>query len=147
MYMKACGELLMALKSCSRTKKKFYDPYIDIIDRRWDNMLKKNLHAAPFWLNPTFQYDRDNPCYMPEIMKSVLEVMQKLKMDGLQYMMDEISMFRSKNQSFGFQFAQNTYKTARPGMPTFNFTFITLIDKNYFCCFSLKKSTNCVLLI
>ncbi|XP_071920401.1 uncharacterized protein [Coffea arabica] len=29
-------------------------------------------------------------------------------------MMDEISMFRSKNQSFGFQFAQNTYKTARP---------------------------------
>ncbi|XP_071933926.1 uncharacterized protein [Coffea arabica] len=97
-----------------KNKKKFYGPYIDIIDRRWDNMLKKDLHAAAFWLNPAFQYDRDSPCHMPEIMKSVLEVMQKLKMDGLQYMMDEISMFRSKNQSFGFQFAQNTYKTARP---------------------------------
>ncbi|XP_071935226.1 uncharacterized protein [Coffea arabica] len=35
-------------------------------------------------------------------------------MDGLQYLMDEISMFRSKDQSFGFEFAQNTHKTARP---------------------------------
>lgn len=39
-------------------------------------------------------------------------------MDGLQYLMDEISMFRSKDQSFGFEFAQNTHKTARPGIPT-----------------------------
>ena len=46
-------------------------------------MLKKDFHAAAFWLNPAFQYDRDNPYHMPEIMKSVLEVMQKLKMDGL----------------------------------------------------------------
>ncbi|XP_071922743.1 uncharacterized protein [Coffea arabica] len=102
------------IKELFKNKKKFYGPYIDIIDRRWDNMLKKDLHAAAFWLNPAFQYDKDSPCHMPEIMKSVLEVMQKLKMDGLQYMMDEISMFRSKDQSFGFEFAQNTHKTARP---------------------------------
>ena len=38
-------------------------------------------------------------------------------MDGLQYMMDEISMFRSKSESFRFQFAL-TYKTAYPSILT-----------------------------
>mgnify|MGYP004726864077 CR=1 FL=1 len=39
-------------------------------------------------------------------------------MHGFQYIMDEISIFRLKSESFGFPFGQNTYKTARPGMPT-----------------------------
>ncbi|XP_071922831.1 uncharacterized protein [Coffea arabica] len=102
------------IKELFKNKKKLYGLYIDIIDRMWDNMLKKDLHTAAFWLNPTFQYDKDSPCHMPEITKSVLEVMQKLKMDGLQYIIDEISMFRSKDQSFGLEFAQNTHKIARP---------------------------------
>ncbi|KAD3640236.1 hypothetical protein E3N88_29459 [Mikania micrantha] len=37
-----------------------YKQYIDIIDARWDKMLRRSLHSAAYWLNPVFQYDEDN---------------------------------------------------------------------------------------
>ncbi|MCI37444.1 hypothetical protein A2U01_0058668, partial [Trifolium medium] len=39
-----------------RNKKKV-EPYLNIIDKRWDSQLRKNLHAAGFWLNPACRYD------------------------------------------------------------------------------------------
>lgn len=39
--------------------------YADIIDQRWDKMLRKSLHASSYYLNLAFRYDkatfRDNP--------------------------------------------------------------------------------------
>ncbi|KAL8556007.1 hypothetical protein ACS0TY_003716 [Phlomoides rotata] len=31
-----------------------YKPFVDIINKRWDKMLRKRLHAAAYWLNPAF---------------------------------------------------------------------------------------------
>ncbi|XP_031392355.1 uncharacterized protein LOC116204424 [Punica granatum] len=44
------------LKRFNRRKKKL-EPYINILDARWDRQLHKNLHTAGYWLNPKYQYD------------------------------------------------------------------------------------------
>ncbi|XP_061358953.1 uncharacterized protein LOC133303104 [Gastrolobium bilobum] len=33
-------------------KKKKVEPYLKILDSRWDSQLRRNLHAAGYWLNP-----------------------------------------------------------------------------------------------
>nr|XP_025616612.1 uncharacterized protein LOC112708904 [Arachis hypogaea] len=37
-----------------RRRKKIVEPYLKILDTRWDSQLKRNLHAAVYWLNPAF---------------------------------------------------------------------------------------------
>ncbi|PKI54062.1 hypothetical protein CRG98_025556 [Punica granatum] len=41
------------LKRFNKRKKKI-EPYINILDARWDRQLHKNLHAAEYWLNPKY---------------------------------------------------------------------------------------------
>lgn len=38
-------------------RKKIVEPYLRIINSRWNSQLHKNLHAAGFWLNPCYQYN------------------------------------------------------------------------------------------
>ena len=38
-------------------RKKKVDDYFRIVDTRWDNQLKKDIHAAGFWLNPGYRYN------------------------------------------------------------------------------------------
>ncbi|KAG6493156.1 hypothetical protein ZIOFF_048133 [Zingiber officinale] len=45
------------IKKLFKNKERFYKPYTDIINERWDRMLRKNLHAATYYLNLAFQYD------------------------------------------------------------------------------------------
>ncbi|KAG6471095.1 hypothetical protein ZIOFF_072192 [Zingiber officinale] len=45
------------IKKLFKNKERFYKPYTDIINERWDRMLRKNLHVAAYYLNPAFQYD------------------------------------------------------------------------------------------
>ncbi|KAG6525274.1 hypothetical protein ZIOFF_015228 [Zingiber officinale] len=45
------------IKKLFKNKERFYKPYTNIINERWDRMLRKNLHAAAYYLNPAFQYD------------------------------------------------------------------------------------------
>ncbi|XP_061361535.1 uncharacterized protein LOC133305351 [Gastrolobium bilobum] len=44
------------IKRFQRNKKKV-EPYLQILDRRWDSQLRKNLHAAGYWLNPGCRYN------------------------------------------------------------------------------------------
>ncbi|XP_057761024.1 uncharacterized protein LOC130981445 [Arachis stenosperma] len=40
-------------------RKKVADPYLKILDTRWDAQLKKNLHAAGYWLNRAFRFNAE----------------------------------------------------------------------------------------
>ncbi|CAI9102820.1 OLC1v1001165C1 [Oldenlandia corymbosa var. corymbosa] len=104
-----------AIKNLFNNNKKLYEPYTQIIDNRWDSMLKKDLHAAAFWLNPTFQYEVDNRGLMSEAWKGLMNVMEKFKIECSQDVMNEVMMFRSQNQSFGCALAKKTYATTSPG--------------------------------
>ena len=37
-----------------RNKKRLFRPYTKIVKDRWDNQLRKSIHVARYWLNPTF---------------------------------------------------------------------------------------------
>ncbi|XP_025703205.1 uncharacterized protein [Arachis hypogaea] len=40
-------------------RKKVVDPYLKILETRWNAQLKKNLHAAGYWLNRAFRFNAE----------------------------------------------------------------------------------------
>ncbi|KAH1189813.1 hypothetical protein GmHk_20G057514 [Glycine max] len=44
------------VRSFKRNKRKV-EPYLEVLDRRWDSQLQKNLHVAGYWLNPTCRFN------------------------------------------------------------------------------------------
>ncbi|KAJ0447335.1 putative HAT dimerization domain, ribonuclease H-like superfamily [Helianthus annuus] len=65
------------IKALFQEKVDFYKPYVDIIDARWKNMLRSSIHCAAYWLNPAFQYDKENLCKDKEVFKGVLDMVEK----------------------------------------------------------------------
>ena len=53
MLCKAREEMVRSFK---RNKRKV-EPYLEVLDRRWDSQLQKNLHVAGYWLNPTCRFN------------------------------------------------------------------------------------------
>ena len=53
----------LGIKKIFRMKKHLYKPYTSIIKNRCDKHLRKDLHAATHWLNPAFQYAKENFCW------------------------------------------------------------------------------------
>ncbi|XP_021996920.1 uncharacterized protein LOC110894059 [Helianthus annuus] len=66
------------IKELFRRKRRNYKRYVDIIDARWDKMLRKSLHAAAYWLNPIFQYEKDNREEKKKAWVGVLNMIEKL---------------------------------------------------------------------
>ncbi|RWR73377.1 zinc finger protein [Cinnamomum micranthum f. kanehirae] len=60
-----------------RLKNKDYMPYWKIIDRKWDNQLHIALHAAAYYLNPTFFFSRTFSKHS-EVIKGLNNVIEKL---------------------------------------------------------------------
>nr|XP_025702691.1 uncharacterized protein LOC112803411 [Arachis hypogaea] len=56
-----------AIKEMFRQNKTAYQPYTDIINSRWDKHLKKDLHAAAYFLNPSFFFN-ENYKEAPDVM-------------------------------------------------------------------------------
>ncbi|XP_030929422.1 uncharacterized protein LOC115955440 [Quercus lobata] len=55
----------LGIKKIFRMKKHLYKSYTSIIKNHWDKHLRKDLHAAGYWLNPAFQYGEENFCRKP----------------------------------------------------------------------------------
>ncbi|KAL7592740.1 hypothetical protein Lser_V15G34737 [Lactuca serriola] len=65
------------IKELFKKKKELYRPYTNIIDSRWDRMLRKSIYCATYWLNPVFQYDHANLFKKNEVFQGVLEMVEK----------------------------------------------------------------------
>ncbi|KAG6469825.1 hypothetical protein ZIOFF_070756 [Zingiber officinale] len=63
------------IKKLFKNKERFYKPYTNIINERWDRMLRKNLHVAAYYLNPAFQYDPTFSTH-PEITNSLFDYIE-----------------------------------------------------------------------
>ncbi|XP_052177543.1 uncharacterized protein LOC127791598 [Diospyros lotus] len=96
------------IKNLFKGRKTLYRPYTALIKGRWDRMLRHDLHAATYWFNPVFQYDQENSYKKPEIMRGVLDVIDKQKL------VDEILFFRDKEQGFSRDLAITSCRTIRP---------------------------------
>ncbi|QHN83263.1 uncharacterized protein DS421_20g703220 [Arachis hypogaea] len=75
-----------AIKEMFRQSKTAYQPYTDIINSRWDKHLKKDLHAAAYFLNPKF--------FLMKIIKKHLMLCEAMK---------EIHLYRDRKESFDRQ--------------------------------------------
>ncbi|XP_052181869.1 uncharacterized protein LOC127794663 [Diospyros lotus] len=102
------------IKNLFKGRKTLYKPYTALIKGRWDRMLRHDLHAVAYWFNLVFQYDQENSCKKLEIMRGVLDVIDKKKLYKKQKLVYEIPFFRDKEQGFSQDLAITSCRTIRP---------------------------------
>ncbi|KAJ9546639.1 hypothetical protein OSB04_019182 [Centaurea solstitialis] len=103
------------VKDLFKKKKELYKPYTDIIDRRWDRMLRTSIHCVAYWLNPAFQYDHDNLCYKREVFQGVLDMVEKnFRGSNVIDLTMALGKFRDSEGTFGRPSAVASRTITRP---------------------------------
>lgn len=85
-------------------REKIVDPYLRIIDSRWDSQLHKNLHVAGFWLNPCYQYNSielEKHRHMTSGLLDVIERYSHGNPDLMSNLTREMKLFRKAKGDFG----------------------------------------------
>ncbi|CAN6854292.1 unnamed protein product [Brassica oleracea] len=85
-----------------------------IIKNRWDRMLRHDFHAAAYFLNPAFMYDQENFSGKPEILRAMLNLMEKQKGSDRTKIFEAMTMYREREKSFSHSSALSCCKTTRP---------------------------------
>ncbi|KAL0373962.1 UNVERIFIED_CONTAM: hypothetical protein Sradi_3311900, partial [Sesamum radiatum] len=102
-----------AIKALFRNKKRLYQQYV-IIDARWNKMLRKSLHAAAYYLNPAFQYDKEFFCEKTEVLSGLLDYIDTGVDIGGQKAYNEISLYRDRQKSFARPTAMAIARSTQP---------------------------------
>ncbi|XP_031378187.1 uncharacterized protein LOC116193587 [Punica granatum] len=106
------------LKRFNKRKKKI-EPYINILDARWDRQLHKNLHAAGYWLNPKYQYDLTEMEKNRGTVSDLLDVIERYSYGkpSLQTKLtSEMKIFKNAEGDFGRVSAVSDRIVMAPGM-------------------------------
>ncbi|XP_039134542.1 uncharacterized protein LOC120271927 [Dioscorea cayenensis subsp. rotundata] len=104
-----------AIMAIFRNKSTMYGPYIKIIDERWDKHLRRNLHAAAYFLNPAFLYDKEAFCETPEVMQGFLDLLEKRSIcSDSEKAMREIRFYRDRLGSFSRESALSSANKIQP---------------------------------
>ncbi|XP_015964976.3 uncharacterized protein LOC107488718 [Arachis duranensis] len=106
-----------AIKEMFRQNKTAYQPYTDIINSRWDKHLKKDLHAAAYFLNPSFFFN-ENYKEVPDVMRGILDLVTLYcKCNNLDSVdaMKEIHLYRDQKESFDRPEAIRAASQLKPG--------------------------------
>nr|XP_025652327.1 uncharacterized protein LOC112748323 [Arachis hypogaea] len=99
-------------------RKKVVDPYLKILDTRWDAQLKKNLHAAGYWLNPAFRFNAGEFEKHKETISGLLDVIEKYAYDDHvlnSKLTSEKRIFKNAEKDFGRPSAIHERTTVMPG--------------------------------
>ncbi|XLR03457.1 hypothetical protein S83_069655 [Arachis hypogaea] len=89
-------------------RKKIVEPYLKILDIRWDSQLKKNLHAAGYWLNPAFRFNADEFKKHKQITSGLLDVIEKYAYGDLELnskLTSEMRIYKNAEDDFGRKYA------------------------------------------
>ncbi|RVW75586.1 hypothetical protein CK203_056441 [Vitis vinifera] len=94
-----------------------YKEIFNIIDKRWEIQLHWPLHAAGYFLNPEFFYDKPEIEYDAEIMSDLYKCILRLTRDPAKQekVVAEVSLFTNAQGLFGNELAIRTRKTRAPG--------------------------------
>ncbi|KAI0495898.1 hypothetical protein KFK09_022205 [Dendrobium nobile] len=104
-----------AMKTMFRNNKRMYKPFTSIIKRRWDNQLRQGIHSAAYFLNPQFQYDRENYCSKSGVLQGLVELIgNKDVCPKSTLAMNEVRFFRDSLESFGKLIASTLAKEMQP---------------------------------
>ncbi|XP_031272896.1 uncharacterized protein LOC116131388 [Pistacia vera] len=107
----------MEMKKLFKNRKILYKPYTTIIKMCWDRMLRHDIHAAAYYLNPAFKYDNDTFSKKPEVMYGFLDTIDNkasaFKMSKTM-LLEESRLYRDRLESFSRELTLQTCKTTRP---------------------------------
>ncbi|XP_031272895.1 uncharacterized protein LOC116131387 [Pistacia vera] len=107
----------MGIKKLFKNRKILYKLYTTIIKMRWDRMLRRDIHAAAYYLNPAFKYDDDTFSKKPEVMYGFLDTIDN-KASAFKIskttLLEESRLYRDRLESFSRELALQTCKTTRP---------------------------------
>ncbi|XP_061347945.1 uncharacterized protein LOC133293390 [Gastrolobium bilobum] len=104
------------IKRFQRNKKKV-EPYLKILDRRWDSQLRKNLHAAGYWLNPGCRYNDEEFEKHKFTTSGLLDVIEKYAYgdpDLNSKLTSEMRIFKNAELDFGRPSATRERNTVMP---------------------------------
>ena len=90
-----------AIKTMFRNRKAAYTPYTSILKMRWDKHLKRDLHAAAYFLNPDIFYS-EGFVEKANVLRSLLDLLDvETLCDDSIAAMQEIQLYRDCKESFG----------------------------------------------
>ncbi|KAK7293059.1 hypothetical protein RJT34_15920 [Clitoria ternatea] len=103
-----------AVKEIFLNKVHLYKPYTDLIKARWDRHLKRSLHAAGYFLNPTFFYN-ENFLEKTRVTHSLLDFFEKKALcPNLNQGIQEMQLYRERQGTFGRESALQVTTSIRP---------------------------------
>lgn len=104
-----------AIKTMLQKKKDLYKPYTEIIKARWDRHLKRDLHAAAYFLNPAFSYDEKFQ-EKNRVVQALLKIfnINSFNID-LTKAIQEMQLYRERKGSFESNGAKKVAKTIQAG--------------------------------
>ncbi|RVX12554.1 hypothetical protein CK203_011557 [Vitis vinifera] len=93
-----------------------YKEILNIIDKRWEIQLHRPLHAAGYFLNPEFFYDKPEIDHDAEIMSYLYKCILRLTRDPAKQekVVAKVSLFTNAQGLFGNELAVRTRKTIAP---------------------------------
>ncbi|XP_019432948.1 PREDICTED: uncharacterized protein LOC109339874 [Lupinus angustifolius] len=112
-FYKAREEMV---KRFQRNKKKV-EPYLNIIDSRWDSQLRKNLHAVGYWLNPACRFNFVEFEKHKSTIFGLLDVIEMCSYGDPNLntkLTSEMRIFKDSELDFGRQVAIRERTTVRP---------------------------------
>ncbi|XP_072076791.1 uncharacterized protein [Arachis hypogaea] len=98
-------------------RKKIVEPYLKILDTRWDSQLKKNLHAAGYWLNPAFLFNANEFEKHKQTTSGLVDVIEKYAYGDLELnskLTSEMRIYKNAEDDFGRQSALHERSTVMP---------------------------------
>nr|XP_043633301.1 uncharacterized protein LOC122604472 [Erigeron canadensis] len=102
------------IKEVFENKEDLYMRYTTIINSRWDNMLRKSLHSAAYWLNSMFQFDEDNKDALRAAFRGVLDLIGKKKSEDPITLTSQLFKFCDRVGDFGRPMAVASCKALCP---------------------------------
>ncbi|XP_065622878.1 uncharacterized protein LOC136064720 [Quercus suber] len=73
----------------------------------------EDIHAAAYWLNPAFQYDSSTLNKRLKTQSAMTDVIESKVSVGRLKLVEELRLFREREQTFGTQLAQESAKTSQ----------------------------------
>ncbi|XLR40515.1 hypothetical protein S83_025175, partial [Arachis hypogaea] len=98
-------------------RKRVVEPYLKILDSRWDLQLKRNLHAAGYWLNPAFRFNFAEFDKHKDTIHGLLDVIERYAYgdaDLITKLTSEKRIFKNAEGDFGRQSAIRERSTVMP---------------------------------
>ena len=104
----------LGIKKLFDHHERLYKPYTKIIKQHWDQQLKKSIHSTAYWLNPCFQYDKENFCNKPTIIRGVMDVIDNKVLKDKLDTMNEMKLFLDRLGSFGRELVYFSHEVLQP---------------------------------